>query len=62
MMRLLMVCCIVNFLTILHSWFSKIQQNAHLVDLPHIKINAGAYLVIFSEHFPASVSDQAGKN
>lgn len=38
MMRLLMVCCIVNFLTILHSWFSKIQQTAHLVDLPHIKI------------------------
>jgi hypothetical protein len=52
----------IDFLTFLPSWFSKIQQTLHLVDLPHIKINAEAYLAIFSEHFPASVSDQAGKN
>ncbi len=59
---LLMVCCIIDFLTFLPSWFSKIQRTLHLVDLPHIKINAEAYLAIFSQHFPASVSDQARKN
>lgn len=62
MKRLLMVCCTVNFFTFLPSWFWKIQQTPHLVDLPHIKINAEAYLAIFSENFPAAVSDRAGKN